>query len=306
MKRTTLIICAGVLSLFTQAQSFVTINNDPTSTAMGETGVSIAASGFSIYNNTASTVVDTTTWAAVYSYSPYMWNFASGNNLHTVAGFYKLGLRHSLAAGVRYFNKADVMLTNDEGENAGIARPIDLSVEIGYAFKMNEHMSLAANVRLVRSNLDVPDAKGTAVGFDVGYYLRKKGLRLGVLLSNVGSQIEYNSNKYDMPSWLKVGGSYKWLLSNEHALMGSIQCDYNFQPDSEKGFSSGVGVEYSYKKLAFLRGGYRLASNLMGYNYTTLGMGCNVSLVSLNFAYIVAGSSNPIDKTILISMGINI
>lgn len=306
MKKLTLIICAWLLSLCAQAQSFVSINNDPTSTAMGETGVSLAASGFSIYNNTASAALDTATWATAYSYSPYMWDFVGGNNLHTVAGFYKFGLKHTIAAGVRYFNKANVILTNDEGENAGVAKPTDLSVEVGYAFKINELMGVAANVRIIHSDLDISDAKGTAVGFDIGYYLHSKGLRVGIMLSNVGSKMEYGSTKYDMPSWLKAGGSYEWMVADKHYLTGAVQCDYNFQPDNEKGFSTGLGVEYSYDKLLFLRGGYRLADDLMGYNHATLGMGCNVRFVSINLAYSIASSDTPIDKTFLISMGIKL
>lgn len=299
MKKLTLIIGVCLLTFGVQAQSFVTINNDPVSTAMGETSVSLSASAFSIYNNTASAALDTAKWEAAYSYSPYM---SEGNNLHTVAGRYKLGAKHTLAAGVRYFDKADVMLTDEYGASAGMVKPTDLSVELGYAFQINEIMGLSANVRLINSDLGVSDAKGTAVGFDLGYYMRSKGLSLGLELSNVGSQIEYGANAYDTPSWIKAGGSYEWLLAAKHVLTASVQGDCNFQPDGERGLSSGVGVEYAYDKCLFFRGGYRLADQLMGYNYATMGAGARYKFANINFAYIMA-SDAPINKTMQMSLG---
>ncbi|MFV0291377.1 MAG: PorV/PorQ family protein [Mangrovibacterium sp.] len=301
MKKVTLIICACLLTFSMHAQSFVTINNDPVTTAMGETEVSSAASAFSIYNNTASTSLTTDICAVAYSYSPYMWNFSSGNHLHTIAGYYKLGSNHTLATGLRYFNKTNIMLINEEGEDERVAKPKDLSVEVGYAYRLNETMGVAANVRLIHSNMDVSDMKGTSVGFDIGYYIRREKLTLGVVLSNVGSQIAYGVNKYDTPTWLKVGGSYEWIMSDKHRLTGSVQCDYHFQPDSEKGFSSGIGAEYSYNRFLYLRGGYCFTNDLKGYNQATMGIGGLIGFTKLNLAYVIA-EDGPLDKTMLMSV----
>ena len=304
MKRLVLTIYACIAIYCVQAQSFITINNDPVVTAMGGVGASASASGFSIYNNTASAALSANKWEVAYSYSPYMWNFSAGNNLHSVAGYYKLSTKHSLAAGVRYFNKANVMLISDDGESSGQALPWDISVEIGYAFKINDLMGVAANLRYIHSDMDISDMKGGAIGFDVGYYMHKNRLSLGVMLSNIGSKIDFGADKYDTPSWVKAGASYELPIAAKHTLTGAVQLDYNFKPKNEDGFSSGLGIEYSYAKNFFLRGGYRFASDFMDYSYATMGIGANIGLASLNFTYIVAGSNDPINKTMLMSVGV--
>lgn len=304
MKKLILTLLSCMLMFCVQGQSFLTIGNDPVTTAKGGVGVASEASGFSIYNNTAATALTKSKWEVAYSYSPYMWDFDKGNNLHTIAGYYKLSRRHALATGIRYYNKANVMLTDNDGVDLAFAKPRDMSIEAGYAFKINKLMGIAANLRFIHSDTDVPNMKGTAVGMDIGYYLHKEGLGLGIMVSNIGSKIDFGAEKYSIPGWIRVGATYEWPISIKHILIGSAQFDYNFQPEDQNGFSSGMGIEYMYDKMIFLRGGYRFANDFIGYSYATMGIGANIGFASLNFTYIVAGGDDPLNKTMMMSIGI--
>lgn len=69
----------------------------------------------------------------------------------------------------------------------------------------------------------------------------------------------------------------------------------------------GVGAEYSYDHKFFARVGYSHENKWKGNRrYATLGAGFHLSIVSLDVAYTIAASSNPLDQTLRFTLGFDL
>ncbi len=70
----------------------------------------------------------------------------------------------------------------------------------------------------------------------------------------------------------------------------------------------GLGLEYSYNRQFFARAGYSHENKYKGNRrYVTVGAGFNLSIFSLDVAYVIATSStNPLDQTLRFTMGFDL
>ncbi len=70
----------------------------------------------------------------------------------------------------------------------------------------------------------------------------------------------------------------------------------------------GLGLEYSYNRQFFARAGYSHENKWKGNRrYVTVGAGFNLSIFSLDVAYVIATSStNPLDQTLRFTMGFDL
>lgn len=69
----------------------------------------------------------------------------------------------------------------------------------------------------------------------------------------------------------------------------------------------GVGLEYSYDKKFFARVGYSHENRFKGNRrYATLGAGFHLSIFSLDVAYTIAASTNPLDQTLRFTLGFDL
>ena len=88
---------------------------------------------------------------------------------------------------------------------------------------------------------------------------------------------------------------------------------YSFS-DAPRGFLEemqeiqfGIGAEYSYDKKFFGRIGYSHENRLKGNRrYVTLGAGFKLSIFSLDVAYTIATSTNPLDQTLRFTLGFDL
>lgn len=101
----------------------------------------------------------------------------------------------------------------------------------------------------------------------------------------------------------------------DYADKGSIAGVFRSFTDAPGGFSEemdeimwSLGLEYSYNKQFFVRGGYFHESESKGNRkYFSVGAGFKLSVFDLNGAYLISTSnSNPLDGTLRFSLGFNI
>lgn len=312
MKKIILSIFALAACFAAGAQSvgFVGIDVDARSAAMGGTGIAMpTVTGMAIYNNTAAIGLSDSKGAVSYSYSPWQRDAYKGDNLHSIAGFYRINNKHTVALGARYYNQhnshTEIWDTNDVVREH-YSKPVDMTIDLGYAFTINETMAVGANVRYVSSDLDYPDAdKASMFGFDLGYYFRKNRISAAFVLSNVGTEVDYGgADKYNMPAWARAGVAYAYPVADKHLLTGSLQLDYMFITDGDAdGIEGGVGVEYMYNKLIAVRAGYRVADDTRDFNYGSAGLGVNVGPVDFSATYLFGEKDCPWNKTMMFSLG---
>ena len=312
MKKLIISIAALGLCFAAGAQNLPELSNDARSMGMGGSGVAITPSAMSIYNNIAAIGLSDDKGAVSVGYSPWMNDKEPGNNIYSLGAFYRIGDRHAVSIGSRYFNMKNISITDAMDENGNAldpfkAKPWEVTIDAGYAFTINDNMAVGATVRFMNSELDSEKSDAaTAFGVDLGYYFRKDRISAGLVLSNVGTELDYGGpKKSDMPAYVRGAGAYAFPIGSMHTLTGTLQLDYKFMdPQDQNGFEGGVGVEYMYNKMIAARVGYRLADDTRDFSYLTAGVGVHVKCVDFNFSMLFGDKDCEWKNTMLFGLGV--
>ena len=260
---------------------------DARTVGFGGAGVALDANAFSLYRNTAaiSFADSTRKMAASYGYNS-LFNDAQ---MHTLGGYYRLNRNHAFAGGVRYY-AADKIRNTEDGLTYTTVKPYDLLIDLAYARRVTNNLSLSANFRYIFSKLNEGKGieNGNSLALDLGLHYRKDAYTIAVSAHNLGMLIDYGSDEYRMPANVKLGGAYRYTPIEDHQITGSIEGRYNFLPSDYTFFSGGVGLEYMFRKMVAVRGGYHLATeNRSTGNYGSVGCGVYIGPIVADFAYML-------------------
>ena len=104
------------------------------------------------------------------------------------------------------------------------------------------------------------------------------------------------------------------MLSKDYSDLNPIKGLWYSFADAPRGFKEelqeiqyGIGAEYSYDHKFFGRVGYSHENRLKGNRrYVTLGAGFKLSIFSLDVAYTIATSTNPLDQTLRFTLGFDL
>ena len=349
MKRL-IIVILGLMPLplwaqLTTAVPFMAVATDARSVGMGETGVATRPDVNALYWNAAKYAFTDAKAGGALSYAPWMRETQKGMNLGAFNGFYRLGKKHTLALGGRYFAFGKIELLNDQGQISGTESPADFSVDLGYAFRVHRSWSVGVVLHYIHSDAlaGVADA---ASGFaaDVSVYFREKKSysgkavtwSAGLNLSNLGPKLSYGNgldNNY-LPASLRLGGGADLEICPEHGLALTVELNKFLVPgmqvntagvsyvpdyswiggigDSFSGSFSSVawatGAEYSWSHRLKVRAGYHLRHKDWGdRRYFTCGLGTEVAGLALDAAYrIPADQDSPFRHSWGVTVGYRI
>ncbi len=216
------------------------------------------------------------------------WLVGSGVMINSFGLSQKVGEAGVIGLGIMNMNFGDIDITTSELPEGGVGTfsPNYLNIGISYAKNFSNSINGGITVRVINHNIS--NLKATGVAFDAGisYTTRlgsrdkeknKDNLQFGISLKNVGPPmkfsgdglsirgtvpgsdnsltLEYRSAKYEMPSALNIGVTYHW---RDVKLMHRITGAATFTSNSFSKDLVGFGLEYSFKDLFMLRGGYGL------------------------------------------------
>ena len=174
-----------------------------------------------------------------------------------------------------------VTTTQDPDGTGKTFAPQMLVAGVSFAKQLTERIAVGVTANLVTETLGDVSASGMA--FDVGVVYDNlaeiNGLSFGVVMKNVGPQMQYegsgllqegvvagfnrppglvniNSAPFELPSTFELGLGYKpKLLDDMNSLLITTAFkNNNFSDDEYK-----LGLEYGYNNTFFLRGGYTFA-----------------------------------------------
>jgi len=165
--------------------------------------------------------------------------------------------------------------------NQGTGNTFDagyMTAGITYARSFTDKFSAGVTGSLVNEGL--ADLSQQTFTFDIGtlYDVGALGMKIGMAISNIGSQIKFIDREARIPSIFRVGTSATLLSNGSQKLVGSFE--FSHPPDNSERVN--VGGEYSFKKYLFLRGGY-------AFNYDAEGLGAGVGF---HFPVSVAGMAD--------------
>ncbi|MFA6759049.1 MAG: hypothetical protein WCR61_06995, partial [Bacteroidales bacterium] len=134
-------------------------------------------------------------------------------------------------------------------------------------------------------------------------FYTKNSLNLGLTVSNLGSSIDYGNGAYSLPANVKFGTAYDKKVSDYSSLLFTGQIGMIF---SESTFIAGLGMEYAYKEMLFIRlGGHYGDEELSIPPYVSLGIGVNLIGVNIDLAYLMGKSDSPISNSLCVALGYN-
>jgi len=205
------------------------------------------------------------------------------------AGFAQQVKSNVIALTVQSLNFGQIIRTTYEDPQGGVGTysPRFLNVGISYAKVFPLGIKGGVTVRLINEGIDNINAFGFSVDAGLLYTTgKKKNIHFGVALRNVGTPMTFRGDgfsftgnaesgqyqlafdrktqKFDLPVQLNIGAAYDLLLGNEFDLEpGTRTQNYritfaaNFTSNAYGNDHFGGGIEFSYRDIFMLRGGYR-------------------------------------------------
>ena len=160
----------------------------------------------------------------------------------------------------------------------------DLAVAVTYSRKMTDKFSFGGTVRYIEETLDKLKMRGVMIDLGTYYWTGLGTTRFAVAVSNFGNQLAPDGKvvligkreksdwqAFSPPTIFRIGFAFEPYQTDDNKITTSIQL--NHPNDNSENVST--GVEYSWKNIVFLRGGYKF--NVDEQNYT-LGVGVNIPI----------------------------
>jgi hypothetical protein len=206
------------------------------------------------------------------------------------------GIRYEFAGGVQSDGRQAFgiglmgLYTDDieEREDDPLADPIgtfrvfDFSVTGTYALRLTEQFDVGGSVKYLNETIDEESAGGFAV--DVGGLYRVPalpGLSAGIAVQNLGPQMKFNEDGFDLPALIRAGAALDVPVENlngQLVLVGDA-----LVPISDGDVKIHAGLEFEYARILALRFGYRTGWDNQNVSY---GVGAKVRNFRLDYAYV--------------------
>ncbi len=204
------------------------------------------------------------------------WLSGAGINVNAFGLSQKLGDVGVLSLSVMSIDWGEIMkITAELPDGDGSTfHPNYTTIGVSYAKEFSNSIYGGVTVKVINESID--NLSATGVAFDAGLqYITgsREQIKFGVTMKNVGptmsmsgdgmsfrtsvegrytKTIENRSAEYELPSLIKLGVSYDWDFGEMHELtvMGAFT-ENSFSKNQFHG-----GVQYSFRDMLILRGGY--------------------------------------------------
>mgnify|MGYP001308513848 FL=1 len=254
-------------------------------------------------------------------YNPASIAFTKSSEVYYSKSYYLAGISHNTLGYVTKISPSDYLglylfyLDSGEMEVTTVISPdgtgemfnvLDLSVRFLYGKQLTDRLRIGAAVKYFREDIYTAQMQSLVIdlgsNFDTGMY----GFILGMSVSNFGPEVQYEgdaldvtvdddiavagklskiTNKFPVPLTFRIG------LSNDVIGGGGESVHrLTFSADAINPIDytvyGGLGVEYSWRDIAFVRGGTRLYHDTAGLS---LGGGLKWSMFAVDYAYVNYG-----------------
>jgi opacity protein-like surface antigen len=278
------------------------------SIASGGAFVAIVDGLESIYYNPAGLALNEKT-EAMFSYMNYiadinMSYFSVGTSLSDFG---------SIALSLKSFDFGDIPVTTNEfpdgtGETYS---PSFMTLGLTYSKVLTDRVSIGTNFKFISESIENTNATGFAIDAGVQYKFND-ALSIGATLNNVGTNMTYSgqdlrvptsvpdatlgspngtyevvTEAFQIPSYFQLSLAYTSRFDEQNNL--ALASSFTANNSLEDVFN--FGLEYSYSKIFFLRGGYQFLTennenSIFGFS---MGAGINYDLsdmgISFDYAY---------------------
>lgn len=186
----------------------------------------------------------------------------------------------------------------------GTFKPNFMNFNLAYSRAFSEHIYGGATVKIIYESVSDVHAQGAAIDAGIQYVTGKQDkVKFGITLKNVGPKLSFKGNgisyrgtisgsentmtleqrsaEYELPSLIKIGGSYDIFLNNEDK--HKITLAGTFTANSFTKDQYALGLEYSLSSVLFVRCGYTFEKDMFDKAlrtsaHTGLGAGFSIDI----------------------------
>jgi hypothetical protein len=294
---------AGATDVFekvgTYAAQFLKIGVSARATAMGSAFTALADDASASYWNPAGLVgVDGTVVALNHTEWPADINLEYAN--YTFSPGFIQGKMSLHARGLTMDPQVVRTIYRQQGTgemfDAG-----DMSFGLSYARYFTDKFSAGGTLSWMHMGLADRSVNSFVFDFGLLYRIGIRGMKLGMAVQNIGSEVDFDNRSSKLPTVFKVGLSLDAYRNGPHSML--LAGEFSHPSDNKE--RQNVGLEYSYNNFVFLRAGYNInfdsealaagagvelhtsQSTSIGADYSFVDMGSlgGVHRVSLAFTY---------------------
>lgn len=209
-------------------------------------------------------------------FSNTTWSGA-GVSINSIGVGQKLGSSGVLGISATTMSFGELEVTTYENPEGGRGTFSPTMANIGLAYAKSFSNSIHGGILVRMVSESISNVRTSGVCFDAGiHYVTgpQDNMHFGIALKNVGPAmsfsgdglavqglittgsdqltLEQRSGKFEIPSLLNIGGAYDWNISDMHRLtIAGTFISNSFTKD--QGI---LGVEYAFRKMVHLRGGF--------------------------------------------------
>lgn len=154
-------------------------------------------------------------------------------------------------------------------------------IGLSYARNLTDRVTIGTTISYIRMSL-YKDFSANAVSIDIAtlYVSDFHGFRFGMEIANFGSNIQYVNESFPLPTNFTFGMGINALEFENHTTLFS----FSLTKPNEGAPQAGVGLEWNFQDMLFLRGGYRINNTTANYSFGA-GVKGNVLGYTLRFDY---------------------
>ena len=205
------------------------------------------------------------------------WLSGSGTTINSIGFGQKLGASGVLGISAMTMGFGDLEITTVDNPAGGLGtfRPSMANIGFSYAKSFSNSIHGGLLIRMVSES--IANVRSQGMCFDAGIQYvtgEKENIHFGIALKNVGPAmsfsgdglsvqgllisgsdqltLEQRSARFEIPSLLNIGAAYDWHLNDMHR----ITFAGNFTSNSFTKDQGSIGIEYAFKRMVHLRGGY--------------------------------------------------
>ncbi len=228
---------------------------------------------------------------------------------------FNMGSLGNLGVTIKAFDFGDIPLTTVEDPDGASGRtfsPTFTTIGLAYSIMLTNAIQVGFNGKMIYESIDRATASAFAVDAGIQYHgvAGINGLSLGMVIKNVGTNMQYNGSAFitqstesgasfpnynkrmtssdQLPASFELGLGYKYAIDETNNLLVSGNfANNNFGTDAFK-----FGAEYMFKDMLALRAGYVLRNGLASEDqlyHFTIGAGFNYNIggadLTIDYAY---------------------
>ena len=257
-------------------------------------------------------------------YNPASITFIKDSEFFYSKSYYLADISHNtLAYGTRltptdyfglhlfYLNSGEMKVTNERnpdgtGETFTV---MDLSLRLTYGRQLTDRLRIGGALKYIRENIFTAHMQSFVFdlgsNFDTGIY----GVILGMSVSNFGPDVQFHgegleivvsdttardgklskiTKKFSIPLTFRLGVQ-KDVFGGDDESTSRLTVSADAINPIDYTVYGGIGLEYSWREMAFIRGGTKLFHDTAGLS---LGGGLKWSMFAVDYAYVNYGVLN--------------